>query len=116
MKIKSRQFYEKLLPKRITVLTRKTKTGNYWAEVKGKGLENCFTQAENFGELIKMVNDVIFDYLEIPIKIRKELGHYLPSSFIKALKEDVIRRRGAEILRYINEQTKIKREVAFSLV
>ncbi|MBU3964549.1 hypothetical protein KJ562_02420 [Patescibacteria group bacterium] len=114
MKTKTLQLYKKLLPQKIAVLVHKEGNG-FWAEIKGRGLENCHTQAENFNELIKMVNDAIFDYLEIPLKVRKDLGFYLPCSIINALKEKAIKRRGQLILKYINDQTKVKREVAFTL-
>lgn len=114
MKIKKVKFYKELLPKKIAVLIHKEKKG-LWAEIKGKGLENCYTQAENSSELIKMVNEAVFDYLEIPIAARKDLGFYLPSSLIKALKEEGLRRRGKSILKYINEQAEEREQVAFNL-
>ena len=114
METKTIKFYTELLPKKIAVSIHKEGNG-FWAEIKGRGLENCYTQAENFGELVRMVNDAVFDYLEIPIKVRKDLGFYLPSSLIKALKEQALRRRGELILKYINEQAKANERVAFSL-
>ncbi len=71
--------YRNLLPQEITVLIRKTKLG-FVAEVKE--FAYCYTQAVDFAELVEMVNDAVFTYLDIPEKHRGELGMYLPEKAV----------------------------------
>ncbi|OHA24564.1 MAG: hypothetical protein A3B11_00195 [Candidatus Taylorbacteria bacterium RIFCSPLOWO2_01_FULL_44_26] len=71
--------YRNLLPARVTVVTRKTKMG-FIAEVKE--FAYCFTQGRSFGELVEMLNDAIFTYLDIPEKYRGRLGIYLPEKAV----------------------------------
>ena len=76
-------YYKKLLPKKITVQIHKTEEG-FWAEIKE--FSNCYTQADSFVELIKMVNDAVCTHLEIPVKYRKQMGYYMPESVINEIK------------------------------
>lgn len=72
-------YYKSLLPKIITVLTKRTDDGLV-AEVKE--FPHCYTQADNIPELIEMINDAVFTYLEIPDEYVKQLGIvYLPEKF-----------------------------------
>ncbi len=64
------------MPVKIVLEVHKDADG-FWAKVKE--LPNCYTQAKDFFELIKMVNDAICTYLEIPKKFRKKVGFYLPN-------------------------------------
>ncbi|MBI1957027.1 MAG: hypothetical protein HYS44_01020 [Candidatus Niyogibacteria bacterium] len=67
--------FKKLLPEKLTVEIHKEKTG-YWAKIKE--LPHCYTQADNYDELIIMINDAVYTYLDIPIKYIKTLGYYIP--------------------------------------
>ena len=82
-KEKNLQFYKNLMPDQLTLEIHKTEEG-LWAKVKE--LPNCYTQGKSFFELIEMVNDAIYVYLDIPKKIRKEVGVYLPKEIFEEIK------------------------------
>jgi len=82
---KDLNYFKKLLPKKLTVEIHKTKEG-FWAKIKNKEFSNCYTQANSFCELIKMVNDAIYTHLDIPVKFRKKSGFYLPDFITEELK------------------------------
>lgn len=71
-----------MLPDRITVQIQKTEDGLYAQVVE---LEHCYTQADNFIELIEMINDAVFIYLDIPEEHRGKLGYYAPAKFIEEI-------------------------------
>ena len=73
--VKNIQFYKKLLPEKLTLEVNKTQEG-FWAKVKE--LPHCYTQGNTFLELVEMINDSIYTYLEIPQRFRKKVGYYLP--------------------------------------
>jgi len=75
--------YEELLPSKITVHIQKTEEGLY---AKILELPNCNTQADNFVELIDMVNDAVFSYLDIPEKYQGKLGYYAPAKLVEEIK------------------------------
>lgn len=80
------QSYQAKLPEKITVTVSQSDDG-FFAEIQE--LHNCFTQADTQSELIEMVNDAIFTYLEIPAEAADRIGVvYLP----EALKEELLRR------------------------
>ena len=79
MSEKQLKKYKNLLPQEIVVTVKKTKLG-FVAEVKE--FTHCYTQASNFMELVEMVNDAVFTYLDIPEKHRRKLGMYLPEKAI----------------------------------
>lgn len=72
-KRKSLQYYKNLLPATLTVEIHRTREGFLWAKIKE--LPHCYTQAESFLELIDMVNDAVYTYLEIPRGFRKKVGY-----------------------------------------
>jgi len=69
------------LPEEITVTIHKTPEG-FWAKVKE--FPHCYTQADNFIELIQMLNDAIFSYVGISEKDRN--GFYVPKAFAEELR------------------------------
>src|SRR3989344_8340558 len=73
--------FRALLPARVIVNVENTEDG-LWAKVSTSDgrLSNCYTQAINATELIVMINDAIFTHFEIPEKIRKDVGFYVPLS------------------------------------
>ena len=81
---KDLQFYKKQMPKQVTLNIQKTDEG-FWAKVKE--LPHCYTQANDFFELIEMVNDAIYTYLEVPDKFRKKVGFYLPKEICEVIGE-----------------------------
>ena len=73
--------FRAILPNRVIVNVENTDDG-LWAKVStldGK-LANCYTQAINAAELIVMINDAIFTHFEIPEKVRRDIGFYVPLS------------------------------------
>lgn len=113
------QFYRKSLPKEIRVLIHKAEGQGYWATIKGKGLNNCYTQAEKYSELVEMVNDAIFTHLDIPKKFRREVGIYLPKSIVQLLKtikrEEETRRHWQAAVKAIEQQSNLQGSEVFSL-
>ena len=67
--------YLLILPSKLEVEIHRAQDG-MWAKVKN--LPGCVTQADSFTELIEMINDAVFTYLEIPERYRTGLGFYLP--------------------------------------
>lgn len=81
---KDLQFYKGLMPNQLTLDIHKTEEG-FWAKIKE--LPHCYTQAKDFFELIEMVNDSIYTYLDIPDKFRKLVGFYLPKEVCNEIKK-----------------------------
>ena len=71
MNSKTLKKYISLLPNQITVAVKKTKLG-FVADIKD--FPHCYTQGRNFAELVEMINDAVFTYLDIPEKYRNKLG------------------------------------------
>lgn len=87
------------LPEEITVTIYKTPDG-LWAKVKE--FPHCYTQADNFIELIQMLNDAIFSYVGISEKDRDVF--YIP----KALAEELRRKEWEKFF----EQLRSKQSVS----
>lgn len=75
--------YKKLLPEKLTVEIHKTDEG-FWAKIRE--FSNCYTQASTLFELIKMVNDSVYTHLEIPKKVRTQVGFYMPDFIVDEFK------------------------------
>lgn len=82
------RFYM-ILPRNIAVEIHRADEGGFWARVKN--MPGCVTQAENFLELVEMVNDAVFTYFEVPRKLRSTLGFYVPQLSQK-IKEKIEKR------------------------
>ncbi len=112
-KIQNLKFYKNKLPQNLTAYIYKTKEGGFWTKIKE--LPHCYSQAENFLELIEMINDAIFTYFDIPVKFRKKIGYYVPERILKKVKpEDEIKRKEWErCLQDLMRKAKVteKREV-----
>jgi predicted RNase H-like HicB family nuclease len=68
-------------PSGVEVIIKKSSTG-YFARVTS--LEgNVVTEAQTGQELFEMVNEAIYDYLEIPTQYRERLGYYLPPENVR---------------------------------
>lgn len=96
-KVCNLEYYKSLLPKSITVLTERTAEGLY---AKIKEFPHCHTQADNIPELIEMVNDAVFTYLEIPEQFVKEIGVvYLPEKLSAELRRQKIQGAFNELMK-----------------
>jgi len=87
------------LPKEITVIVHRTNQG-LWAKVKE--FPHCYTQAKNYSELIKMLNDAIFSYAGISEKERK--GFYIP----KSLAEELQRKKWGKFFEELQRKQALK--------
>ena len=97
---KDLQFYKELLPNQLTLDIHKTDEC-FWAKVKE--LPHCYTQAKDFFELIEMVNDAIYTYLEIPDTFRKIVGFYLP----KEIGEEIKKREWESMFKELSEKSNL---------
>ncbi len=68
--------YRLLLPPHIEVEVHRADEGGFWAKVKT--FPGVFAQGEDILDLIEMVNAAIYDYLEVPSRLRKLLARYEP--------------------------------------
>jgi len=73
MNSKTLKKYTDLLPNQITVAVKKTKLG-FVADIKD--FPHCYTQGRNFAELVEMINEAVFTYLDIPERYKRKLGAY----------------------------------------
>lgn len=80
-KVQQTASFKAILPIRVVVNVENTEDG-LWAKVSTPDckLSNCYTQATNAAELVVMINDAIFTHFEVPEKIRKDIGFYVPLS------------------------------------
>ena len=116
-KRKSLQYYKGLLPNTLTVEINRVKEGVFWAKVKE--LPHCYTQAKDFAELVDMINDAVYTYLEIPKRFRGKVGYYLPKKILQALqelREEIKRKQWERVIREISDSTQLRRKTeVFSL-
>ena len=73
---KAIQQYRKILPRSVKTAVVSFREGGYGAKILD--LPGAITQASTFAELISMVNDCVFTYLEIPKKFLPFMGSYFP--------------------------------------
>lgn len=65
-------------PDEIQVFIKKS-DGGYFAKLVNFKNDNVVTQAHTGQELVEMVNEALYDYLNIPDVYRARMGYYLPS-------------------------------------
>ncbi|MCK5059834.1 MAG: hypothetical protein KAR00_01645 [Candidatus Pacebacteria bacterium] len=112
MSKKDLNFYKSLLPEQITVVVQVTEEGLV-AEIKE--LENCYTQADNPAELIEMVNDAVFTYLEIPDNFVKQLGIvYLPQKIADELRRIKMQEFCNELIKGVSVTTTSYKKITFA--
>ena len=70
--------YKGLLPGELTVDILPSKDGGLVCEIKT--FPGCFTQGETLLELMEMINDAVYTYLEIPKKYLRYMPGYNPSA------------------------------------
>lgn len=64
-------------PSTISVSIKPSEDGGYIVNITD--LKGCVTQAENGKELLEMVNDAIYTYLEIPREYQPYMPVFFPS-------------------------------------
>lgn len=69
-----RNFFS-LFPKAILVRTSRSEEGGFHAEILG--FPGCFTQADTFTELVAMINDALYTYLEVPERLLPYMPEYM---------------------------------------
>lgn len=63
-------------PPRIEVVVEPSEDGGFVAEIKS--LPGCLTEADTFSDLIGMVNDAVYTYFSVPVKLRDRMPSYVP--------------------------------------
>lgn len=79
-----------LLPRKLSVEIYRPEEGGLWAKILE--LLGCNTQGEDFFDLIAMINDAVFTWFNVPQKVRKAPGYYMPHI------PEELRKKGAEFL------------------
>ncbi len=74
--IKKIREFRALFPNELTVRAERSQDGGFVAEIID--FPGCFTEAENFSELIEMVNNAIKTYFDIPEKYSSFMASYVP--------------------------------------
>jgi len=90
--------YMMILPSKLEVEVHRAVEKGFWARIKN--LPGCYTQAEDFIELVYMINDAVFTYFDIPPKYRNRLGRYIPAKAKELIEE---RNRHQKIEEAINK-------------
>ena len=67
-----------LLPGELIVDIRPSKDSGLVCEIKT--FPGCFTQGENLFDLMEMINDAVYTYLDIPQKYISRMPGYNPSA------------------------------------
>lgn len=97
-----------VLPSTLKVEIHAREEGGFWARVKN--LPGCYTQADDGLELIDMVNDAVLEYFDVPERLRREVGYYIPSKLKEQLehraKEQKSHQQIEEEIRNIIQQQK----------
>lgn len=70
--------FKNLLPKKLRVEIYPSQDGGFVCEIKN--FPGCFTQGENLSELMGMIDDAVYTYLDIPGKYFRHMPSYNPSA------------------------------------
>jgi predicted RNase H-like HicB family nuclease len=70
--------FKALLPGELTVDIYPSKDGGLVCEIKT--FQGCLTQGNNLFELMEMIHDAVYTYLEIPKKYLRHMPIYNPSA------------------------------------
>jgi len=68
-------------PSTIQVRIQQTEDGYFAKVVNLDG--NVVTEAKTGQELFEMVNDAIYEYLDVPVKYRDKLGYFMPPEEVR---------------------------------
>lgn len=101
-----------MLPRKLSVKIYRAEEGGFWAKILE--LPGCNTQGEDFLDLVSMINDAVFTWFNVPQKMRKTLGYYMPH-----IPDDVRRKmetdsRRTQLEKAIGHIIKGKKTLAFS--
>ena len=69
-------------PETLKVFIEEADGGDF-ARIVNYTDDNVVTWAENGEELIKQVNELLYDYLDIPTNIRQYYGYFLPPEEVR---------------------------------
>lgn len=70
------------IPKELKIHISKTADG-YFARITSFDDDNVVTQAKTGQELVTMVNDALYSYLEIPARYMETLGVFMPPEDVR---------------------------------
>jgi predicted RNase H-like HicB family nuclease len=70
--------FKELLPAKIRVDIHPSQDGGFFCEIKT--FPGCFAQGENLFELMEMINDAVYTYLDIPQKYTSRMPGYNSSA------------------------------------
>lgn len=104
--------YIMLLPRGFSVQIHRAEEGGFWAKVLE--LPGCNTQGDDFIDLIAMINDAVFTWFNIPQKMRKALGYYVPQISDELRKKMEADARHAKIEEVVGHIIKEKKTFVFS--
>ncbi len=99
-----------LLPRKLSVAICRAEEGGFWAKILE--LPGCNTQGEDFLDLVAMVNDAVFTWFNVPQKMRKALGYYMPQipeELRKKIEADARHAKIEEVVGHIIKGKKILR-------
>ena len=89
-------------PEHLDVLIEKA-DGGYYAKINNYKGDNVSTWAPNGEELVRLENELLYDYLEVPVSCREYYGYFLPPA-------DVRKEFSIEIpQKYLNKEIKLAR-------
>lgn len=109
MNNKSLKYYESLLPKSIKVEVHQEEDGSFWAKIID--FKGCYTQGNNFGDLIEMISDAMYTVLDIPEELRAFLPRYFPQEIVQELKRRDLQEQFST---FIAGKLREKHELSFS--
>jgi hypothetical protein len=69
-------------PDEISVLIKKSDEG-YFAKLVNFSNDNIITEAGTGQKLVEMVNEAMYDYLNIPEVYRQEMGYFVPPENVR---------------------------------
>ena len=70
------------IPARLEIEIKES-DGMYVAKITSYADDNVVTQAKTGQELVEMVNDALYSYLDIPSKYKSEIGFFLPPESVR---------------------------------
>ena len=57
--------------------------GTYFAKITNYTDDNVVTQASTGQELVEMVNDALYSFLDIPAQYQENIGFFMPSAEVR---------------------------------
>ena len=81
IKEEKKLLYKALLPESFHIELNKAEEGGYWAKTKEIP---CYSQGETLTELFNVLTKAIYAFYDVPEKLIKELGTYIPVNSVRA--------------------------------